>query len=256
MNVVVNSRSGRTVELVKLAERLTDTGIPFTVITNEPESPVAQRASHVVRTNTRKDDLVSINVGTAMMVTTHMLTAEMIGGAEALQPVLTTLGTVMAGVVDRAVVRADELAETFAAVRPIYLLHRGMSKGTARCGRLVLEEVARTPAVTLEMSEFRQGPVEVVDDRFGGIVFVSDDRETAGLTTTFIRGVRCGAGHLKGPAGPRWRKPPVLGTLHPRDAATDPGRRSDSGYGLQAGSVPGLRTRHRAVSVENHHVRN
>ena len=195
VNVVLNTRSGQTVELVKLSERLTEARVPFVAITNEPDSPVAQMATHVVWSNTRKDDLVSINVVTAMMLTTLLLVAEMVGETAQLQPVLSELPAMMSQTVDSAVARADALVEQFAAIRPVYLLHRGTSKGAAYCGRLVLEEVARTPGVPMEIAEFRQGPVEVVDDRFGAIIFVPPG-ELTDLTATFVRSVRSGGGRV------------------------------------------------------------
>jgi glutamine---fructose-6-phosphate transaminase (isomerizing) len=195
VNVVLNTRSGQTVELVKLAERLTEAGLPFVAITNEPDSPVARLATHVIWANTRKDDLVSINIVTAMMLTTLLLVAEMVDGMAELQPALSEMPSLISQTVDHAVARADDLAEPFASIRPLYLLHRGTSKGAAYCGRLVLEEVARTPGVPMEVAEFRQGPVEVVDDRFGAIVFVPTG-ELTGLTATFIRSVCSGGGQV------------------------------------------------------------
>lgn len=195
VNVVLNTRSGQTVELVKLAERLTEAGLPFVAITNEPDSPVAQMATHVIWANTRKDDLVSINIVTAMMLTTLLLVAEVIGETAQLQSALAELPALMSQTVDRAVAQADALAEPFTTVRPIYLLHRSTSKGVAYCGRLALEEIARTPGVTMEIAEFRQGPVEVVNNRFGAVVFVPDG-EAADLTTTFIRSVQSGGGRV------------------------------------------------------------
>jgi glucosamine--fructose-6-phosphate aminotransferase (isomerizing) len=58
-------------------------------------------------------------------------------------------------------------------------LWRGASQGAALCGRLVLEEVARTPAVPLDAAEFRQGPNEVVDEHFGAVVFAPSGRPGA-----------------------------------------------------------------------------
>jgi len=193
VNVVLNTRSGRTVELVKLAERLSEAGLPFIAITNEPDSPVAQLASDVVWTNTRKDDLVSINVVTAMMLTTLLLAADMVGETAWMKSALAEMPGLMSRTVNQAISRADTLAEPFVSVRPIYLLHRGTSKGAATCGRLVLEEVARTPAVAMEIGEFRQGPVEVVDDRFGAVIFVPDGA-AGDLTRPFVRSVRAGGG--------------------------------------------------------------
>lgn len=173
-NVVLNTRSGQTVELVKLAEALTGAGIPFVAITNEPDSPVARLATHIVWSNTRKDDLVSINVVTAMMATTLLLAAESLGQADALRPAFAALADGLADAVGRATQEADALADRFEPIRPIHLLYRGASQGAAYCGRLALEEIGRHPGVPFDVSDFRQGPIEVADERFGAVVFAPD----------------------------------------------------------------------------------
>jgi glucosamine--fructose-6-phosphate aminotransferase (isomerizing) len=162
------------VELVKLAEALVDAGIPFVAITNEPESPVARLAAHVVWSNTRKDDLVSINVVTAMMATTLLLAAETLGQADALRPAFEALADGLADAVSRASQEVAALADRFEPVRPIYLLYRGAAQGAAFCGRLALEEIGRHPGVAFDVGDFRQGPIEVADDRFGAVVFVPE----------------------------------------------------------------------------------
>jgi glucosamine--fructose-6-phosphate aminotransferase (isomerizing) len=191
-NVVLNTRSGSTVELVKLAEGLADAGIPFVAITNEPDSPVARLATHVVWSNTRKDDLVSINVVTAMMATTLLLAAEILGETEALRPQFERLADGLEDAAARAAMQAEELADLFEAIRPIYLLHRGASQGAAYCGRLVLEEVGRHPGVVFDVGDFRQGPIEVADARFGALIFVPDG--ALGLLSLRLAGQLHGAG--------------------------------------------------------------
>jgi glucosamine--fructose-6-phosphate aminotransferase (isomerizing) len=81
--------------------------------------------------------------------------------------------------VAQAVRQADELVDLFAKTRPLYLLYRGARRAAAFCGRLVLEEVARRPAVPLEAGEFRQGPMEVVDGEFGAILFAASGKMPA-----------------------------------------------------------------------------
>lgn len=171
-NVVINTRSGETAEIVRLAEALKERGIPFVAITNEPESTAAKLATHIVWTNTRKDDLVSINVVTSMMTTTLMLAAAAIGELDSLRGSFESLPGQMDSVLTASLQRADEIYAMFANIRPIHLLYRGALKGAAYNARLVLEEVARTPAIPVEGAEFRQGPNEVVDERFGALVFI------------------------------------------------------------------------------------
>jgi fructoselysine-6-P-deglycase FrlB-like protein len=68
-NVVLNSRSGETAEIVKLAMRLKDASIPFLAITNEPPEHLSTTDTAYPWVNTHKDDLVSINVVGTMLVT-------------------------------------------------------------------------------------------------------------------------------------------------------------------------------------------
>jgi glutamine---fructose-6-phosphate transaminase (isomerizing) len=170
-NVVINSRSGETAEIVRLSQALVAEGIPFLAITNEPESTLARQAQHVVWSQTRKDELVSINVVTGMMAATLAVAASALGRLDALRSELEPLPGMLADTVRRAAEMQQRMLAHFAGVRPIHLLWRGASKAAAYCGRLALEEIARTPGVPVEASEFRQGPNEVVDRRFGAVVF-------------------------------------------------------------------------------------
>lgn len=188
-NVVLNTRSGRTIELVRLGQALADADIPFVAITNEPDSPVARLAAHVVWSNTRKDELVSINVVTAMMTTTLLLAAEVLGEADALRPAFEGLADGLHDAMTRATALADALADLFEPIRPVHLLYRGPSQGAAYCGRLVLEEVGRHPGVPFDMADFRQGPIEVADDRFGAVMFVPDG-ESGRLSLGLARQLR------------------------------------------------------------------
>ena len=176
-NIVINSRSGQTAEIIKLAQLLVDEKIPFVAVTNEPGSQLAKLATYCVWSHARPDDLVSINVVTGMMTTTLALAAAVVGELDRQRALFEGLEGWMHDILLRAWKNTPDWQILFNGLRPIYLLYRGYSKAAAQCGRLVLEEVARTPAITLEAAEFRQGPNEVIDDRFGSVVFVPDGRQ-------------------------------------------------------------------------------
>jgi glucosamine--fructose-6-phosphate aminotransferase (isomerizing) len=171
-NVIINSRSGETAEIIKLGQALKVRGIPFVVITNEPDSTITHLAQHVVWANTRKDELVSINIVTGMMTATLALSAAIVGELDTLRPQFELLPGALSDVVRRASQQAKDISRLFEGIRPIYLLYRGASGGSAYCGRLVLEEVARLPAIAMGAAEFRQGPNEVIDERFGAVLFI------------------------------------------------------------------------------------
>ncbi len=170
-NVIINTRSGETVEVVKLAQALAGEGIPFIAITNEPESTTARLARHIVWSDTHKDQLVSINVVTGMMTTTLALAAAVQGELDRMRLEFERLADSMEGVVARAAGQAEEIQAFFQNARPVYLLYRGADQGAAYCGRLVLEEVSRTPGIAMEAAEFRQGPNEVIDEKFAAVLF-------------------------------------------------------------------------------------
>jgi fructoselysine-6-P-deglycase FrlB-like protein len=126
-NVIINSRSGETAEIVKLGQALVENNIPFVAITNEPESTLAQMATHMVWANTRKDELVSINVVTGMMTATLVLSAAITGEIDQLKPAFEYLAGAMSGVVERAAQQAQEMqhldvccaSHLFALPRPL-----------------------------------------------------------------------------------------------------------------------------------------
>jgi len=194
-NIVINSRSGETAEVVKLARQLGQSGVPFLALTNSRESTLARLATHLVWSASRADDLVSINIVSGMMLATLVLAAEILGQTDSLIPSLRTLPQEFRSAVASATARGEEFASLFENVQPIYLLYRDASKGSAHCGRLVLEEVARRPAVAMEAGEFRQGAIEVLDERFGAIVSVPPG-ELGALNLSLVKGIQRAGGRV------------------------------------------------------------
>jgi glucosamine--fructose-6-phosphate aminotransferase (isomerizing) len=145
--------------------------------------------------DSRKDELVSINIVTAMMLTTVMLSAAALGKLDELVPALRRLPEQMAQVVRQASARAEEMWDYFNGIRPIYLIYRGLLKGSAFNGRLVLEEIARTPGIAMEAGDFRQGPNEVIDERFGALLFVSGGHQGK-LNLSLGRDIRASGGKV------------------------------------------------------------
>ncbi len=210
-NVVINSRSGETAEVVKLARALAEEGIPFIAITNEPESTLAGLAQGILWTNSHKDELVSINIVTGMMTATLALAAAALGRLDDMRPELELLAEAMDGVVAGAAAQAANIQALFELTRPIYLLYRGASNGSAYCGRLALEEIARTPSIAMEAAEFRQGPNEVIDGNFAAVLFVGRGKPGE-LNRSLAADIQASGGRVmlvgevaarRGPAGPR-----------------------------------------------------
>ena len=123
------------------------------------------------------------------------LAAEALGQEQRIRPSLQQLPAWMDQALKTAWSQADALLDIFLGVNPIYLLHRGVSKGAANCARLVIEEVARRPAVAMEAGEFRQGPIEVVDQDFGAMVYVVEG-EAGQLNCRLAEDIRASGGRV------------------------------------------------------------
>lgn len=130
-----------------------------------------------------------------MMTATLLLAAEVLGHSEKIGPLLEILPSALNKGVEEAWQRGEELADLFEPVRPIYLIYRDASEGMGHCGRLVLEEVARWPAVAMEAGEFRQGAIEVMDHRFGAILSIPEG-ELGQLNLALARDIRASGGRV------------------------------------------------------------
>lgn len=169
--LVLNTRSGETIELIKLGQFARENHIPMVVVTNEPDSTVGKLADVCIPTYSRWDDLVVISAYGGLMVGELVLAAHSVGQLDAMLGDLHHAADAMGDFLERSIAERTRMLDLFKDVRPIYLLGRGPSLASALAGELVLEETSRRPAVAMATGLFRQGPLEVVDNHFGAIMF-------------------------------------------------------------------------------------
>jgi glucosamine--fructose-6-phosphate aminotransferase (isomerizing) len=169
--LVLNTRSGETVELAKLADMARRAGIPTVAVTNEPGSTVGRMADVCIPTYSRWDDLVVISAYGGMLATELILASYVAGDPGSMLADLRSAVSQMPATFDQAVANRQEASAMFEAGGPIYLLGRGPSIASAYAGALVLEEMSRQASVPMAAGLFRQGPIEVVDDRFRAMLF-------------------------------------------------------------------------------------
>ena len=153
----------------------------------------------------------------------------------------------------------EQLASFFEKVRPIYLLYRGATKGTAYCARLVLEEVARFPGIAMEAGDFRQGPMEVIDGEFGAMIFSSTAEQMA-LNIDLANSIQSSGGRVMAltPAAEQTSTQQAWFYPTPRGrCGFAPGDRTGprSGAGMQAGGTQRHHPRHGALHQPHHHHR-
>jgi glucosamine--fructose-6-phosphate aminotransferase (isomerizing) len=170
--VIVVSRSGDTVEVSKLLDRLEEYGARVIGVTNEVSSGLAGNAGEVLLVASRRDELVAIQSYTGQLLTLMMLGSLACGEPEAewrsgVDRVVSGLG----GVIQCHLECIGAMRSFFANAACIHLLGRGPSLASCCEGALLFNETAKLPAIASPAGQFRHGPVEVVDSSFRGIVF-------------------------------------------------------------------------------------
>jgi len=174
--LVLVSRSGETVEIARLLPAVSGGPGPTIGVTNVPESLLARQAHHAIYVNSDPDRMVAVQTYTGTMAVLLLLAAAILEEpARKWRPLLDGAGQALSAAVDEAVAASEEWAGFLAGAAVVYVLGRGPSLASVREGALLLNEASRTPSVAMSSAQFRHGPVEVVDERFRGIVFASQE---------------------------------------------------------------------------------
>jgi glucosamine--fructose-6-phosphate aminotransferase (isomerizing) len=167
--VIVISRSGRSVEVVKLLAKARDRGATVIAITNSAEGPLARGAHFSIIIPIELDHAISVNTYSTLAATAGILASAAVG----------TWSTSLAGTLSASFANADaailgwqtQLADTtwFSPGAVTYFLARGCSTGSCQEARLLWEEGVKSPATAMNTGSFRHGPQEMVaaGARFG-----------------------------------------------------------------------------------------
>ena len=169
--VVLLSRSGNTVEVTKLLAILKDRGNLVVGVTNEADSTLALEADVTILVGSARDELVAIQTYTGTVAALLLLGAAVTGERVNLEGLLEPLATT----IQRYAAESLEWQTFFEDTGVVYLLARGPSMASAIEGALLFNETAKLPTVPIAAGGFRHGPVEVVDARFRGFLFASQD---------------------------------------------------------------------------------
>ena len=167
--VIVISRSGRSIEIVRLAEKAKRAGAAVIGITNAPKGTLAKEAAFPLVVPIALDHAISVNTYSTLAAAAGILAKTVLGGFGAQNASELASGIEEAG---RAIARwQKQIAESkwFAPGRTTYFLARGASFGTAQEARLLWEEGVKAPATAMGTGVFRHGPQEMVREgmRFG-----------------------------------------------------------------------------------------
>jgi glutamine---fructose-6-phosphate transaminase (isomerizing) len=175
------SQAGRVPEGLALLDALSGRS-PGLVLatTNQPASPLAQRAGLVQPLHTAEEHGVATRSFVNTLAVTQLSALAMAGQPLApaladLQHVSDALAAYLAGWEQTV----DQLGALLPAADRLLLLGRGASLGAALGGALVLKEAARANAEGMSMGQFRHGPLELADPRLTALVFEGPSPLTA-----------------------------------------------------------------------------
>jgi glucosamine--fructose-6-phosphate aminotransferase (isomerizing) len=200
--VLMVSRSGESVEIAKLLERMKGI-VPIIGVSNEPLSQLARSADVSLSIASLKDEIVAIQTYTGTLLTLHLLAGAVAESSDTAAEEVRRLLPAFTSLVETSMHTLTDW-DAFLTPNPTpYLLARGPSLASAHEGALLFHEVAKNPAIAMPIASFRHGPVEVVDANFRGIVFVPQD-QTRDLNLSLARDLVRFGGRicLIGPAGP------------------------------------------------------
>jgi glucosamine--fructose-6-phosphate aminotransferase (isomerizing) len=162
--LLVLSRSGRSVEIVKLVRKAREAGAKIIGVTNTPDSPLARESDVVIPLDARFDHLVSVS----------MYSGVALAGALVASAALGSLGDATAAALRSALAAADESIDGWRCRieesewprpgAPIYLLARGASLASCHEARLAFEEATKSPASALTTGGYRHGPQESIHE--------------------------------------------------------------------------------------------
>lgn len=161
--VVGISQSGQSPDIVAVVEEGHRQGRPTIAVTNDPQSPLARAADHVIALDAPERSIAATRTYTSQLAAVALLGAvwsrdlrrldEMKHLPEAMEKTLAAAG-------EPAERAARELkdAPMFTAVA------RGLCLGTAHEAALKLRELARLPTQGYSAADFRHGPIAVLAD--------------------------------------------------------------------------------------------
>jgi glucosamine--fructose-6-phosphate aminotransferase (isomerizing) len=219
--VLMVSRSGESVEIAKLLERMKDV-VPIIGLTNEPLSLLARSADVSLSIASLNDEMVAIQTYIGTLLTLHLLGNRVAGSFDAAAEEVRNMLHSFASLVEASMNSLAQWDEFLVPPAAVYLLARGPSLASAHEGALLFHEVAKSPAVAMPIASFRHGPVEVVDQNFRGIVFAPQGG-TRNLNLSLARDLIDFGGRIRviGPSGSALRDaqwcdvPSVAETLAP-----------------------------------------
>jgi glucosamine--fructose-6-phosphate aminotransferase (isomerizing) len=169
---ILISRSGGSVEVLRLAEKMRAAGAAIVAVTNVPDSELQRASDASLLIGSQPDQLIAVQTYTGTVLALLLLAEQVIhGDATACGEQCLGALPALAGHIEQCYRLSETWQDWLDAHAPLYLLGRGPSIAAAHEGALLLHETAKAPAVAMSSGQFRHGPVEAVSSDFRAVVF-------------------------------------------------------------------------------------
>ncbi len=167
--IIVISRTGRSVEIVRLLTKASECGAVVIAVTNSENGPLAQQAQIPIVVSAPLDHGISVNTYSTLAAATGALA----------KATVSTFDDALADSLSQSLAEADRLlagwqeqiadSSWLLPGSVCYFLGRGSSLGSCHEARLLWEEGVKSPATAMGTGAFRHGPQEMVTEgsRFG-----------------------------------------------------------------------------------------
>jgi glucosamine--fructose-6-phosphate aminotransferase (isomerizing) len=217
------SQSGQSPDVVSVLEEGRRQGRPTIAITNDPASPLARAADHVIELGTTERSIAATKTYTTQLAAVALLGA-LWSGDEVNVEALTRLPEAMSRTLTDSVSAAARAAEELAGAPLLLLIARGVALGTAHEAALKLRELVRLPTQPFSAADFRHGSIALIGEGFPCLLIMPtgaayDDmtalaRELSGKTRVYAISndpAAAANAHIVLPmaAVPEWLSPPV-----------------------------------------------
>lgn len=172
--VIGISQSGESVELRRMAEIDTATGIRVS-ITNTPDNSLSRWATLKLATEVGPEQTVSTKTYTAGMVALHIFERLLLGQREGLEADIAGLAVAIGQTRADFETQSTGILDFIGHTAPITFIGRGASYSSATMAALVTAEAAKAHTTALTGAQFRHGPLELVRAGFSCVMFMGDD---------------------------------------------------------------------------------
>jgi glutamine---fructose-6-phosphate transaminase (isomerizing) len=163
----INSQSGRSVEIVKLLEALTDRRPAFQLsMSNYLDSPMAQSADLAVPISAGDEATVSTKTFINMLAVLSLAATQLTGGNwQALHASMQKAADGIETYLSNWQAKVAELDNLLGNVDQMLILGRGASMAAVWNGSLINKEAAKCTFEGMSVADFRHGPLELASSR-------------------------------------------------------------------------------------------